>query len=597
SDDTDDTSPPDADHDGTPDALDCAPSDASVHPGASETCDGLDNDCDPGTPDADGTVAWLPASGAPMDLTQAFPGFPVALQTFTTPGDGTLQFCGGIFGGAVVVGAGQAVTIRGVRPGTYLSALALGRAVTVGAGSHVVVEDLGLSGGISGGNVEGGALYVQSDASAVLRRVVVSNSYGAPAPGLETAGALYVAFGGSLALEDSQVIQSPSILTANGATVTMDRVVLADGYLGAISGTLVVRDAEIHDVGTGWTRLGDVDATLERVSVRNLGRSGQVPAEPALFRANSGPVVLRDVTFSHVTGVLGAFSSAELERVQVEDLTATDTVLSTSVGLTMSEVSLVAVNTTGGNVVNGRTSSTLGSVTVEEASARGSIVELNGAQATVTDSSFTACHGGVGNGGGALAAVTASTTIARAVFQDNTSDSRGGALLIGPFIGGQFGTAAISATEFIGNRSLGLGGAGAGEGGAVYAAWSSVTFEDCTFDGNDAAGAGGAIYAERDATFSGGTFTDNAAGTWGGAIANRLSWGIPGSLTGVTIWRNASASGGAIGWMPGIPYVLADVSMGEGADDNTPADAGTDTVSYPVEIGDHYSGTCTNTCP
>lgn len=36
----------DTDGDGTPDALDCAPLDAAIHPGAAELCDDLDNDCD-----------------------------------------------------------------------------------------------------------------------------------------------------------------------------------------------------------------------------------------------------------------------------------------------------------------------------------------------------------------------------------------------------------------------------------------------------------------------------------------------------------------------------------------------------------------------
>jgi len=47
----------DKDGDGTPDAFDCAPLDSSIHPGAVEACDGIDNNCnvmvDEGFPDAD----------------------------------------------------------------------------------------------------------------------------------------------------------------------------------------------------------------------------------------------------------------------------------------------------------------------------------------------------------------------------------------------------------------------------------------------------------------------------------------------------------------------------------------------------------------
>ena len=64
--------PPDADGDGTPDAADCAPTDAAVHPGAAEVCDGRDNDCDgggdPGAPPSCPGVPGLTEGGGLIPL-------------------------------------------------------------------------------------------------------------------------------------------------------------------------------------------------------------------------------------------------------------------------------------------------------------------------------------------------------------------------------------------------------------------------------------------------------------------------------------------------------------------------------------------------
>ena len=51
-------SPADQDGDGTPDEFDCAPDDPSVHPGATEVCDEIDQDCD-------GIVDDNPVDGQP----------------------------------------------------------------------------------------------------------------------------------------------------------------------------------------------------------------------------------------------------------------------------------------------------------------------------------------------------------------------------------------------------------------------------------------------------------------------------------------------------------------------------------------------------
>ncbi len=54
--------PPDSDGDGVPDDEDCAPLDAAVYPGATDACDGLDNDCD-GQLDEDAPT-WHPDADA-----------------------------------------------------------------------------------------------------------------------------------------------------------------------------------------------------------------------------------------------------------------------------------------------------------------------------------------------------------------------------------------------------------------------------------------------------------------------------------------------------------------------------------------------------
>ena len=73
----------DADADGTPDKDDCAPYDPAIHPGATEICDGQDNDCDGQTDEGCGTaVACGTSPGA----------FPTFDDTCAADGDCVVAF-------------------------------------------------------------------------------------------------------------------------------------------------------------------------------------------------------------------------------------------------------------------------------------------------------------------------------------------------------------------------------------------------------------------------------------------------------------------------------------------------------------------------
>lgn len=58
---------PDADADGSPDQLDCAPNDASIHPRAFDSCDGVDTDCNGVEDDGSGVVHQMVYADADFD--------------------------------------------------------------------------------------------------------------------------------------------------------------------------------------------------------------------------------------------------------------------------------------------------------------------------------------------------------------------------------------------------------------------------------------------------------------------------------------------------------------------------------------------------
>ncbi|MBR0370441.1 MAG: Ig-like domain repeat protein, partial [Methanobrevibacter sp.] len=144
-----------------------------------------------------------------------------------------------------------------------------------------------------------------------------------------------------------------------------------------------------------------------------------------------------------------------------------------------------------------------------------------------------------------------------AVFEENTAKRSGGAI----YWNGKNGE--IKHSTFTGNKALGNATASdafgnittGGDGGAVIWIGSEGSVDDCRFINNNASKRGGAVYLQgtsqancTDTNFTNSIFTNNYAGTNGGAI----DWNKGahnGMVDNVTFISNtAKRSGGAIYW-------------------------------------------------
>ena len=152
------------------DDTDCDDDDSAIHPGATELCDDVDNDCDPTTTGA-GAVSYDSGSGTLSDVSSSFTGS--ASSGATVPlSSGTYYFCDDTF--YVELSASSGVTVDLVGSGTAVLSGGGTDLILDVAGADVTLTDLTLEEGYS--TAYGGAIACDDSGTLWLDSVTLQDN-------------------------------------------------------------------------------------------------------------------------------------------------------------------------------------------------------------------------------------------------------------------------------------------------------------------------------------------------------------------------------------------------------------------------------------
>ncbi|RME27735.1 MAG: hypothetical protein D6798_03890 [Deltaproteobacteria bacterium] len=235
---------PDNDKDGWTQDVDCDDEVPEVNPGATEICNGKDDDCDPTTDES----GWITIGDTSFESLQA------AIDVATY--DDTVSVCGGIFAEQLVVDHDlNLISELGVT-GTVVDGSGTAGSTLVVTGGHVVIQGFSFTGGTgadheSAGDLQGGGVYISNVDTTILSRCDVSGN------SADRGGGIYVAEGANVTLQYSTVSGNSAAeggaiygnvadITLNSSEVTANTATIRGGGLTGVEADFTMNSGVAH---------------------------------------------------------------------------------------------------------------------------------------------------------------------------------------------------------------------------------------------------------------------------------------------------------------------------------------------------------------